>query len=95
MYKVNIDEEVFDDCANCAMAEMVDANNLSDFGGLAEFTTQNQIVNSGIGEAPSQGSQLDAANRLDGANLGSAPDREDVVVIRVPQGGLELRLSMR
>ena len=95
LYKVNIRESVFDDCTDCAMAEMVDLNNLSDFGGLAEFTTQNEIVNSGIGETPSSGNQLDAGNRLGGADLGSAPDREDVVVIRVPQGGIAELVGVR
>ena len=95
IYKVNIGSGIFDDCMNCAMAEKIGSGDLSDFGGLAEFATHNEIVNSNIGESPSTGSQLDAANRLDGANLGSVPDREDIVVVHVPSTGPAALVGVR
>ena len=95
IYKVVITSSVFDDCTNCAMAEEISASNLSDFGGLGEFTTDNEIVASGVGEEPDHGNVLDALNRLAGVNLGGSPDNEDIVVVRVSSNGDAASMGVR
>ena len=93
LYKVNLDDEVFDDCVNCAMAEEISAGDISDFGGLAEFSTQNELISSGIGSASAN--RLRAANRLSGSNLGGAPDNADILVIRDPASGSAAEARVR